>query len=92
MSLNCATIEDEDGGTGTGAATKGGILFIVVNNSASLKQLNRNRIDESEGSTYLRVPKVRGINRPKSEDRSKPDFRSNGESTSKLTFTDDSCM
>ena len=56
MSLNCATIEDEDGGTGTGAATKGGILFIVVNNSASLKQLNRNRIDESEGSTYLRIP------------------------------------
>ena len=48
MSLNCATIEDEDGGTGTGAATKGGILFIVVNNSASLKQLKRNRIDETE--------------------------------------------
>ena len=48
MSLNCATIDGEDGGTGTGAATKGGILFIVVNNSASLKQLNRNRIDETE--------------------------------------------
>ena len=93
MSLNCATIEDEDGGTGTGAATKGGILFIVVNNSASLKQLNRNRIDESEGSTYLRVPNFGvEVDRPKTEDRSKPDFRSNGESTSKLTFTDDSCM
>ena len=68
MSLNCATIEDEDGGTGTGAATKGGILFIVVNNSASLKQLNRNRIDESEGSTYLLLKNPRTLDRS-SEDR-----------------------
>ena len=43
MSLNCATIEDDEGGTGTGAATKGGILFIVVNNSAILKRLNRKK-------------------------------------------------
>ena len=43
ISLNCATIEDDEGGTGTGAATKGGILFIVLmclNNSAIPNQLN----------------------------------------------------
>ena len=64
----------------------------------SCEQFCKSKATESKQNWWewrvyvLKNPELWEIDRPKTENRSKPDFRSNGESTSKLTFTDDSCM